>query len=100
MDKKTKVGVIIGAVVTPITIVLAVISGGAGHGDYLWARVFFPLLTMVMLGGAGSFVVPFVFAQYPFYGWYIGRCISKRRFVRLAVVLLLLQIIPMIICFA
>jgi hypothetical protein len=97
MDKKAKIGVIVGVIATPVVIVLAVGSGGAGHGDYLWARVFYPLLTFIMLAGAGGLVVPFALVQYPFYGWYIGRCISRQQFIRLAVILLILQIIPMLI---
>lgn len=50
-----------------------------------------------MLGGAGPLVVPFVLLQYPFYGWYTGRCISRDHYIRLAVVLLLVQIIPMLV---
>jgi Ca2+/Na+ antiporter len=91
------IGIAIGVAVTPVVIILAMVSMGAGHGDYLWAKVFFPVLTFVMVCGAGVFVFPFVFVQYPFFGWYIGRCISKRRFVRLAVILLILHVIPMFI---
>jgi hypothetical protein len=97
MDAKSKIGLIVGVVVTPVLVFLAVVSGGAGHGDYFWARVFYPLLCWLMLfAGAGALVVPFVFLQYPFFGWFIGRCITKKQFIRLAVVLLVLQIIPMI----
>ena len=92
-------GITIGVAVTPVVLILAMVSMGAGHGDYLWAKLFFPVLTFVMVTGAGVFVVPFAFVQYPYFGWYIGRCISKRRFVRLAVVLLILQVIPMLFMF-
>lgn len=93
------IGLAIGVAVTPVVIILAMVSMGAGHGDYLWAKVFFPVLTFAMVCGAGVFVFPFVFAQYPFFGWYVGHCLAKRRFVRLAVVLLILQIIPMLFMF-
>ena len=92
-------GITIGVAVTPVVLILAMVSMGAGHGDYLWAKLFFPVLTFAMVCGAGVFVFPFVFVQYPFFGWYIGRCISKRRFVRLAVILLILQVIPMLFMF-
>jgi hypothetical protein len=92
-------GVTIGVAVTPVVLILAMVSMGAGHGDYLWAKLFFPVLTLVMVAGAGVFVVPFALVQYPYFGWYMGRCISKRRFVRLAVVLLILQVIPMLFMF-
>ena|SRR5882762_38456 len=97
MDKKSTVGAIIGLAVTPIVILMALNSGGAGHGNYFWAWFFFPLLTFIMLAGAGALVVPFVLLQYPFYGWYVGRCISKKQFARLSIVLLFAQAIPMLL---
>lgn len=95
MKHKSLIGAIIGVVITPIAIALALKS--AGQGDFYWAGVFFPALTIIMLGGAGPLVVPFVLLQYPFYGWYTGRCISRDHYIRLAVVLLLVQIIPMLV---
>jgi hypothetical protein len=101
MDAKSKIGLIVGVVVTPVLLCLAVVSGGAGHGDYFWAVVFYPLLSWLMLfAGAGALVVPFAFLQYPFFGWFIGHCIAKKHFVRLAVVLFVLQIVPMIYVFS
>lgn len=68
----------------------------ARMGDLYWAGVFFPVLTIIMLAGAGPLVLPFVFLQYPFYGWYTGRCLAKERYIRLGVLLLLGQILPML----
>ena len=95
MKHKSLIGSIIGLAFTPIAIALALKS--AGQGDFYWAGVFFPTLTMIMLAGAGPLVVPFVLLQYPFLGWYTGRCISKDHYIRLAVLLLLVQIIPMLV---
>jgi hypothetical protein len=92
---KSLIGAIIGVVFTPIAVSLALKS--AGRGDFYWAGVFFPALTMMMLAGAGPLVVPFALIQYPFFGWYTGRCISREHYIRLAVMLLLVQIIPMLV---
>jgi hypothetical protein len=88
-------GAILGLVLTPIAIFLALKS--AGHGDFYWAGVFFPVLTLTMLAGAGPAVVPLVLVQYPFFGWYTGRCISRQHYIRLAIVWIVLQIGPMLV---
>jgi len=38
-----------------------------------------------------------VLLQYPWYGWYAGRCLAREHFIRICVVLLLFQIIPMLV---
>ncbi len=97
MSATPKTGLIIGIVATPIFLLLAVGSMGAGHGNYRCALFFYPILTYVMLLGAGLLALPLALCQYPFYGWFICRCISKKQFTKLTVVMLLLQIIPMIL---
>jgi hypothetical protein len=95
MKYKAIIGVVIGIVLTPIAISLSLKS--AGHGDFYWAGVFFPVLTIIMLRGAGAIVVPFVLLQYPLFGWYTGRCISRQNYIRLAVAWVVLQIGPMLV---
>lgn len=97
MDRKSILGAVIGLVVSPIPLYLALMSMGAGHGDYRWTFVFFPVVAYVMLAGAHVFAIPFALLQYPFYGWFAGRCISKKHFTRLVVVLLIVHIIPLAI---
>jgi len=80
MNKTSIIGLIIGIIITPFTLYLAVVSGGAGHGDYAWAAIFFPLESLMMVAGGSGVLLPFVFVQYAFYGWFIGYCISKRWF--------------------
>jgi hypothetical protein len=89
------IGALIGVAFTPVAVALALKS--AGQGDLYWAGVFFPALTMLMLAGVGPAVVPLALFQYPFFGWYTGRCISREHYIRLAVLLLLVQIIPMLV---
>ena len=96
MDRKSITGAVIGLVLHPIPLYLALNSMGAGHGNYRWTFILFPLLTFVMLVGAGALVIPFALVQYPFYGWFAGRCVSRKQFVRLAIVLLFVHIIPVL----
>jgi hypothetical protein len=72
----------------------AFLSGGAGHGDYVWTRILFPVLTFVMLAGGGAATLLLAILQYPFYGWIVGLCLSKKQFTRLALAALLGHIIP------
>ena len=55
------------------------------------------MLTLSMLAGAGPLVVPLVLVQYPAFGWYTGRCITRQHYIRLAIVWLALQIVPMLV---
>ncbi len=95
MKHKALIGTIIGLLFTPLAVSWALKS--AGHGDFYWAGVLFPLVTTAMFAGAGPVIVPLALLQYPFYGWYTGRCISKEHYLRLIIVLLLVQIIPMLV---
>ena len=95
MKRKSLIGAIIGALFTPVAVALALKS--AGQGDFYWAGVFFPILTLILLKGGGPLVVPFVLLQYPFYGWYTGRCITREHYIRLVVLLLIVQIVPMLV---
>jgi hypothetical protein len=66
---------------TPACLLLALASGGAGHGDYLWAKLLFPL-TMLSTSVFGSITVPFIVlavAQYPAYGVVLGLANAKSR---------------------
>ena len=95
MKQKALIGGVIGLVFTPIAVLLALKS--ARQGDLYWAGIFFPALTMIMLAGAGPLVVPLALLQYPFFGWYTGRCISRQHYIRLALLLLFVQILPMLV---
>jgi len=96
MKRISLIGALIGILFTPIAVMLALKSVGRG-GDFYWAGVFYPVLTILLLKGAGPLVVPFALLQYPFFGWYTGRCISREHYIRIAIVLLVLQIIPMLV---
>lgn len=96
MNKSSKIGTIVGVTLTPFLAILALFSAGAGHGDYFLARIFYPLPMLILMSGAGGFIIPLVLLQYPFFGWLIGHCISRKQFIRLALILVLLQFFPMV----
>jgi len=71
-------GLGIGMLFTLPTLLLAFISAGGGHGDYLWAKAFFPyvMCCLIMADTAGiemnPWLVTLAFVQFPVYGVLIG----------------------------
>ena len=79
------VAAVTGAVVglPPIypAIMLAIISGGMGHGHYVAARALFPipmLLTHATGGEIGIVVMALALLQFPAYGATLGWCLAAR----------------------
>jgi hypothetical protein len=71
------VGVLIGAGVTPIALLVAAISGGAGHGHYVFARLLFPIPMLLARLTGDTISLPSValaLAQFSLYGLLAGRC--------------------------
>ena len=52
-------GILVGVLVAPFALLLAIISAGAGHGHYVAAKLWFPF-TMVSTYFLGSITTPFV----------------------------------------
>lgn len=96
MKRLSLIGALFGILITPLAVYLALKSTGRG-GNFYWAGVFYPVLTICLLKGAGPIVIPFALLQYPWFGWYTGRCITREHYIRIAVILLTLQIIPMLV---
>jgi hypothetical protein len=92
---KALIGAILGVLFTPFAIAISLKF--ARDGDFYWAGVFFPILTLMLFKGAGPLILPLALLQYPFFGWYSGRCLSREHYIRLAVLLSLLQIFPMLL---
>ena len=84
---KLRVPLYLGMAVTPVFVVLAVLSGGVGHGSYVLAIILFPywaaLVTMsdsIALPGLWPLIVlPLALIQYPLYGHLIGLVWVGRR---------------------
>ncbi len=83
-----RVALLAGIILTVITAVPAVLSSGAGHGDYFWAIVLFPYAVLGM-GPIGAAALPFALVQFPLYGVIIAVMPSRRsQCIALAAVLL------------
>jgi hypothetical protein len=89
------IGAGVGVLFTPIAVALSLKS--AQQGDFYWAGIFYPLLTLVLLKGGGPVAALLALLQYPLFGWYTGRSIAREQYIRLAAVWSILQIIPMVV---
>lgn len=72
---KTKImGLVLGLILTPVALFFAVASAGAGHGDYVLARVLFPLtiLSTHLTESISVVGVAIACVQFPLYGWLLG----------------------------
>lgn len=88
-------------VATPLFLLAAVASAGAGHGSYLLAKILFPF-TMLSTLVFGSIIVPAIalaVLQFPFYGFILGRANVKAAWAHGAVVLLLIHMLAVAACF-
>lgn len=76
--------------VVPPALLLAIGSMGAGHGDYVEAKVLFPytmLLTQLVFGAVALPLIVLAFVQFPLYGWFIGAAPARRARVLRTVIL-------------
>jgi len=81
-EMKAKVaGLLAGVLLTPLALLLAASSAGAGHGDYVVARALFPfsILSTHLTGSLTIVGVALACAQYPLYGYLIGAALQKKR---------------------
>jgi hypothetical protein len=68
--------VVSGVLVTPIAMFLAIASGGAGHGNYGFARLLFPysmLLTLTVGNTITNPLIVLAMVQFPIYGMFLAR---------------------------
>ena len=71
------VGVGVGVATTPVAAMLAIVSSGAGHGHYEFARLFFPYTMLLTHLADNTITMPLIvlaLAQFPIYGAFIGTC--------------------------
>lgn len=73
-------GVGIGTLLTGPAILAAIMSGGAGHGSYITARVLFPfsMLLSQLEGVIGPVAMGVGLLQFPLYGALIGRTVAAK----------------------
>lgn len=93
---------VVGLIATPLCLLLAVGSAGAGHGDYFWAKVIYPyamLSTLVFK----SITVPFgllAVVQLPIYGGLLSIAWLRRQLGLAALVLVTIHAAAALMCFA
>ena len=66
----------VGLLVTPVALVVGFISGGAGHGSYVVARMILPY-ACALLGTYVIVVSTLAFIQWPIYGFLVDRAKHK-----------------------
>lgn len=92
-------GVGVGMLFTLPALLLAFISAGGGHGDYLWAKVFFPYSMILLPGLSGEvgepcglsaiLVLGVGLLQFPLYGAVLGASASSFRRMAMVVAIIL-----------
>ena len=88
---------------SPFALLAGLVSGGAGHGDYVWAKVFFPF-TMLSIHAFARIETPFIVlavAQIPLYGLLLAWSASRRpsHLRRCALFLGALHAVAVLACF-
>jgi hypothetical protein len=94
-------GIGIGIVVTPPALLLAMLSAGAGHGDYGFALLFYPVpVCLARLTGEFAPTLALGVLQFPVYGAAIGYSAATHRRVFIAVMLIiaLIQLLAWVVC--
>jgi len=92
---------VVSLIATPLFLLAAVASAGAGHGSYLLAKILFPF-TMLSTLVFSSIIVPAIalaVLQFPFYGFILGRANVKGSLGTRAAVLLLIHVLGVAACF-
>jgi hypothetical protein len=92
---------IIGILLTPVCLLLAIGSGGAGHGDYLYAKLLYPY-TMLSAPVLDSLVAPsilFAVPQFPLYGALCGLAAAKGRALTVGLAIMIMHASAVALCF-
>jgi len=79
---------VVAIAITPIAIILAFISTGAGHGNYFFCKLFFSFTMLSAHFFDDTITIPFVilaFIQIPVYGIFL--MFSFKKYIRILVVL-------------
>lgn len=93
----------LGGVLTPLAVGLAVASAGAGHGHYVFARLFFPytmLSTLATKNVVSTPAIVFALLQFPTYGAVLATCSWSRRLWLCAMTILVLHAVGAAACFS
>lgn len=92
---------IIGVLLTPVCLLLAIGSGGAGHGDYFYAKLLYPY-AMISALVFDSLVIPsilFAVPQFPLYGALCGLAAAKGRMWAVGLGIVMMHALAVALCF-
>lgn len=95
-------GVLAGVLLSLPALFLALLSAGAGHGDYGFARALFPvpmLLTLIQGDTIGILSMATSLLQFPLYGLVLADAFARRR-VLWAALLVIVHAAAALFCFA
>ena len=86
---------------TPVCLLLAIGSAGAGHGDYLYAKLLYPYMMLASLL-FDSFAIPFILLavpQFPLYGALCGLAAAKGRGLIAGLAIIIMHALAVALCF-
>ena len=89
-------------VLTPIAVFLAIISGGAGHGDYFSAKFLFPY-TMATASVFDQIYIPFAILalfQFPIYGYILKKVNETNKIIKASLIILVLHFLMIAVVFS
>lgn len=92
---------IIGVLLTPVCLLLAIASGGAGHGDYFYAKLLYPYAMLSALI-FDSLTIPFILfgvLQFPLYGAVCDLFAAKGRAWTVGAALIIMHALAVALCF-
>jgi hypothetical protein len=96
-------GLGLGILATIPAVALAVASGGAGHGEYVAARLFFPY-TMLLTVHTHYISLPLIIIallQFPMYGLAIGGTVRRKQTcIYVSAALGCIHVICVVLCFS
>jgi hypothetical protein len=87
-------------IATPVFLLAALASAGAGHGNYLLAKVLFPftMLSTLLFGSISYLFIGLAIAQYPLYGLLVGTAHERQKGVPYTVALFVVHAAAVIVC--
>jgi len=100
-SSKPFLSLVIALVITPVFLFAGLASAGAGHGDYLWAKVLFPF-TLLSFRVSGTITNPFMafaIVQFPLYGFILSIANVKGRHLPSLVALIVVHSLAVAACF-
>ena len=92
--------IIVSILVTPLALLFAFLSGGAGHGDYFWAKILFPYsMLSTLIIESNTLLILLTLIQFPFYGFLLAFAGEREWLRRFAVGCSIAHIVAAILCF-